>query len=166
MSNNNDNAERIKNLTEVGLSSERITAMLNEGLTLDQIEDFCNNKINDVLQDCMKKILSLVADAMKDYNYFPIKDEDSSKNSKINVKLHEDITDIFLKNDILFKDIEMINQAIVDRLHTVLTNSQTNYNKTRSGLLAKLLGRKLPGDITLLDIDKKYKEINTKKEEK
>lgn len=157
------NSDRIKNLIELGMSNEQITSLFNKGLTLDQIEDYCNNKMNQVLDKVMKQVLKAVADRMKNYNFFPITDDHFKENAKAKSDLHVDCAKIFKSADILFKDINTVYQTINDLLFNTFTDSQNNFNNTKNNLLAKLLGRELPIDITVNDVDKKHKEVFAKK---
>ncbi len=155
-------ADKIKTLITLGISQENITKMLNEGLTLEAIEDFCNNKINDVLEESMKDVLNIIAQGMKDYKFFALTDEDIERNKKINNNIFGNITQKLLEKDILFKNINVVFKTVVDRTYVIVTNAEDNYKQSKEALLAELLGRELPIDIKLMDIDKKRKEVSHK----
>lgn len=158
--------ERINNLVALGLSPEQITHFLNKGMTLNELEDYCNNEMNKVLEVVLKKNLLILANKLQKNHFFPITDRDIKDNIRIKNEIHKEVSDVFLENDVLFKDIQEVNQMMTDKIHSIMVNCQDNFNKTKNELFAKLLGKEMHGDITLKDIDTKYKEIGTKTEEK
>ena len=159
------NSQKIKNLLALGISQENITTMLNEGYTLDQIDDFCNNEINKILDQTMKEIMTIIAENIQGYKFFTLRDDDILTNKNISNVIFRKITEKLKEKDILYKNIKIVFETILDRINTLFSAAQSNYKKEMDSVLARLLDREIYEDITLLDIDKKSKELSKKKKD-
>ena len=165
MSNKKDNNnERIQNLIKLGVSPEHISEMINKGFTLDQIEDYCNNKINDTLDTIMKEIIDVFSSNMGGYKFFTIIQNDVQANVKIKQNIKKLITDILLSHEIQYKNIDVVFKSILDTMGRIFSDSQDNYKKVREELFAKMLKRDMFLDITLNDIHDNHLELCKKEE--
>lgn len=155
--------ERIKNLINMGVSQDLITSLLSQNLSLNQIEDYCNQKQNELHGECIKIIIGKLYEGLKDFNFFPVNDEQTNKNLEIKTKIYKDIASTLLEKDILFSKFPLIFESIVSDIYNILDRVKTNLNKTREDVLAKFLGKELYTDIRISEVDKASKELNSKK---
>lgn len=160
-----NNTDKLKNLLALGISQETLTGLMNQGLTMDEINDFCNNEINDKLDTVMKKVMTIFSEIYQEYKFFSFVEADVNRNKEIHDEAFEAISKELLENDIMYKNVDMIFKTIVDRMFSTFENAKTNYSKSKDELFAKMMGKELIGDISLQDIDKKHKELATPKTE-
>lgn len=153
------NDKRIENLIKLGVSKENIETMLSKGATIEQIEDYCNNNINAEISAIIKEITEIVSSNMKDYSFFSVLDSEIAVNKKLNNDTFIAITNKLLEKNVLYKNIDLIFNTIIDKFHSTFTNAKDSYKESREDLLAKVLGKEMPYDITISDVDQKLKEL-------